>query len=94
MSADSRFPGWVRHSGVGLELAGATAGFALIGYWIDRRYQTAPWGVLVGVILGLVGGLYNLVKQSLQAVREARIEDEADAAAKAESPKEPGADGG
>ena len=94
MSADSRFPGWVRHSGVGLELAGATAGFALIGYWIDRRYQTAPWGVLVGVILGLVGGLYSLVKQSLQAVREARIEDEADAAAKAEPPKEPGADGG
>ena len=93
MSADSRFPGWVRHSGVGLELAGATAGFALIGYWIDRRYQTGPWGVLVGVILGLVGGLYNLVKQSLQAVREARLEDEADAAAKAEPPKERGAGG-
>jgi F0F1-type ATP synthase assembly protein I len=93
MSADSRFPGWVRHSGVGLELAGATAGFALIGYWIDRRYQTAPWGVLVGFILGLVGGLYNLVKQSLQAVREARIEDEEDAAAKAEPPRKPGADG-
>ena len=50
--------------------------------------------MLVGVILGLVGGLYNLVKQSLQAVREARIEDEADAAAKAEPPRKPGADGG
>jgi F0F1-type ATP synthase assembly protein I len=94
MSADSRFPSWVRHSGVGLELAGATAGFALLGYWIDRRYETAPWGVLIGVVLGLVGGLYNLVRQSLQAVREARIEDQADADARAESPKEPGADGG
>jgi hypothetical protein len=48
--------------------------------------------VLIGVVLGLVGGLYNLVRQSLQAVREARIEDEA--AARAEPPKEPGADGG
>ena len=94
MSADSRLPGWVRHSGVGLELAGVTAGFALLGYWIDRRYGTAPWGVLVGVVLGLVGGLYSLVKQSLQAVREARIEDQADAAARAEPSKEPGADGG
>jgi hypothetical protein len=47
----------------------------------------------IGVVLGLVGGLYNLVKQSLQAVREARIEDQ-DAAARAEHPKEPGADGG
>jgi ATP synthase protein I len=87
MSADSRFPGWVRHSGVGLELAGALAGFALIGYWIDRWYGTEPWGLLIGVILGLVGGLYNLVRQSLQAVREARIEDEA---AKAERLKNPG----
>jgi F0F1-type ATP synthase assembly protein I len=77
MSAESRFPGWVRHSGVGLELAGAIAGFALVGYWIDRQYGTDPWALIVGVILGLVGGLYNLVKQSLQAVREARIEDEA-----------------
>lgn len=94
MSADSRLPSWVRHSGVGLELAGVTAGFALLGYWIDRRYGTAPWGVLIGVVLGLVGGLYNLVRQSLQAVREARIEDQADAAARAESPKEPGANGG
>jgi hypothetical protein len=34
------------------------------------------------------------VRQSLQAVREARIEDQADAAARAEPPKEPGADGG
>jgi len=87
MSADSRFPGWVRHSGVGLELAGALAGFALIGYWIDRWYGTEPWGLVIGVILGLVGGLYNLVRQSLQAVREARIEDEA---AKAERLKNPG----
>jgi ATP synthase protein I len=90
MSADSRFPGWVRHSGVGLELAGALAGFALIGYWIDRWYGTEPWGLLIGVILGLVGGLYNLVRQSLQAVREARTEDET---AKAERLKNPGSGG-
>ena len=90
MSADSRFPGWVRHSGVGLELAGALAGFALIGYWIDRWYGTEPWGLLIGVILGLVGGLYNLVRQSLQAVREARTEDEA---AKVERLKNPGSGG-
>jgi F0F1-type ATP synthase assembly protein I len=91
MSADTRFPGWVRHSGVGLELAGAIAGFAAIGYWIDQWYATEPWGLLVGVVLGLVGGLYNLVKQSLQAVREARLDDQA---AETDRRKDPGGDGG
>jgi len=71
-----RFPGWVRYSGVGLELAGATAGLALVGYWIDRKYGTAPWGILGGVVIGIVGGLYNLVKESLAAVREAKRDDD------------------
>ena len=75
MSADRRFPGWVRYSGVGLELAGATAGLALVGYWIDGRFGTSPWGILGGVVIGLVGGLYNLVRESLEAVREAKTED-------------------
>jgi len=75
MSADRRFPGWVRYSGVGVELAGATAGLALLGYWIDGKFGTAPWGMLGGVIIGIVGGLYNLVKQSLEALREAKDDD-------------------
>jgi F0F1-type ATP synthase assembly protein I len=76
MSADRRFPGWVRYSGVGLELAGATAGLAFVGYWIDRRFGTQPWGFLGGVVIGLVGGLYNLVRQSLEASREAKTDDQ------------------
>ena len=79
MADDGRFPGWVRYSGVGLELAGATAGLALLGYWIDGKYGTAPWGILGGVIIGIVGGLYNLVRESLAAAREARSDDDANA---------------
>ena len=61
MAAERRSAGWIRYSGIGIEVAGATAGFALVGYWIDGRFGTSPWGLLVGVVLGLVGGLYNLV---------------------------------
>jgi F0F1-type ATP synthase assembly protein I len=73
--SEQRFPGWVRYSGVGLELAGATAGLALLGYWIDGKFGTSPRGILGGVIIGIVGGLYNLVRESLAAVREARDDD-------------------
>jgi F0F1-type ATP synthase assembly protein I len=71
-----RYSGWVRHAGIGLELAGATAGLALIGYWIDGRFGTRPWGIVTGALIGLVGGLYNLVRESLDAVREAKAEDD------------------
>jgi F0F1-type ATP synthase assembly protein I len=70
-----RYPGWVRYSGVGLELAGATAGLALIGYWLDGRFGLRPWGTVIGAIIGLVGGLYNLIRESLAAVREAQADD-------------------
>jgi ATP synthase protein I len=76
MSTDRRFPGWVRYSGVGLELAGAIGGLALVGYWLDGRYGTRPWCTLGGVVIGLVGGLYNLVRESLDAVREGKAEDD------------------
>jgi len=75
MSDDRRTAGWIRYSGIGLELAGVTAGLALVGYWIDGRFGTSPWGILGGVVIGLVGGLYNLVRESLDAIREAKAED-------------------
>ncbi len=78
MAAERRFPGWVRYSGVGLELAGATAGLALVGYWIDSRFATSPWGILIGMVIGIVGGLYNLIRESLAAVREGKAEDQED----------------
>ncbi len=72
-----RSPSWFRHAGVGLELAGAVAGLALLGYWIDNHFGTAPWGIVGGTVIGLVGGMYNLVRESLLAVREAKTEDAA-----------------
>lgn len=57
---------------MGFELAAAVAGFTLAGYWWDRHFGTAPWGVLIGVVLGLVGGMYNLIRQSLLASRGMR----------------------
>jgi len=92
MSADRRFPGWVRYSGVGLELAGAIAVLAYVGSWVDRRFGTQPWGILGGVVLGLVGGLYNLVRESLDALREAKTEDQL-ANDEDSGPKEPSGNG-
>jgi len=65
-------PSWVRFSGVGIEFAVAVIGFTLAGRWIDGRYNTGPWGVLIGAGLGLFGGMYNLIRESLGAIRDQR----------------------
>jgi F0F1-type ATP synthase assembly protein I len=64
-------PAWTRFAGIGIEFAGAVAGFTVVGWLIDRHYNTRPWGVLIGVSLGLIGGMYNLIRESLKASKEA-----------------------
>jgi len=39
------------------------AGF---GYWADARFETAPWGVLVGLLLGLSAFVLRLVRLARQ----------------------------
>lgn len=68
-------PSWTRFAGIGIEFGGVVVGFTLIGLWIDRHYNKSPWGVVIGVTLGLVGGMYNLIRESLKASRDAASGD-------------------
>ena len=63
-------------AGVGVEYAAAVAGLGLIGWWIDQRWQTKPWGVVIGAVLGLTGATYNLIRSSMAAFEEQRLEQE------------------
>ncbi|HXU44787.1 MAG TPA: AtpZ/AtpI family protein [Thermoanaerobaculia bacterium] len=67
-----------RASGIGIELAAAVAGLSLAGYWVDRHYGSGPWGLLIGLALGLIGGTYNLVRESLVATKDAERADRED----------------
>jgi len=66
---------WRKLSGIGVELAAAVAGFALLGYWWDRHFKTEPWGLVIAASLGIVGGLYNVVRKSIAASKEASADD-------------------
>ena len=54
-----------RLAGLGMELAGGLIVFVLVGYWVDVKYGTDPWGVLIGASLGIIGGLYNMIRQAV-----------------------------
>jgi F0F1-type ATP synthase assembly protein I len=60
---------WSKLSGVGFELVAAVGGFTFFGFLWDRYFGTRPWGLLIGALLGLIGGMYNLIRQSLAATR-------------------------
>ncbi len=62
---------WTRLSGIGFELVAGVGAFVLVGYWWDRHFGTGPKGLIVGAVLGLIGGMYNLIRQTLSVTREA-----------------------
>ncbi len=56
----------------------ALVGFVLVGYWIDRRYDSAPKGVLIGAALGIIGGGYNMLRTALKVSRQVNREEKED----------------
>lgn len=54
-----------RLAGLGFEFAAAVAGFTLFGYWIGKHYDNPQLGVLIGAVLGIVGGMYNLIRATI-----------------------------
>ncbi|MEE9466093.1 MAG: AtpZ/AtpI family protein [Candidatus Neomarinimicrobiota bacterium] len=43
-------------------LTGALLGLGLLGYFLDRKLDTAPYLLLVGLLLGAAVGMYDLWK--------------------------------
>jgi len=54
------------HAGAGIQFALTTALFAFMGVYVDRHWGTPPWGIVGFTLLGLVGGMYLLIKDALK----------------------------
>jgi len=61
---------WGKYLGIGLEIAVGVALGYLIGVWVDRRWNSSPWGVLAGTMIGLAGGLYLLIRDAFRMNRD------------------------
>ncbi len=66
-------PSWLRHGSKGFELAAAVGGFMLVGWWVGGYYGNSEVGILIGAVLGIVGGMYNLVRASLAEQTGSRV---------------------
>ncbi|MCL2330556.1 MAG: AtpZ/AtpI family protein [Phycisphaerae bacterium] len=55
-----------RLANAGIELAATVMGGCAIGWWLDHHYfGDGQRGLLIGAVVGIVGGLYNLVRKAL-----------------------------
>jgi len=45
-------------------LFASVAGLTLIGWLVDRWFQTAPWFLVLGIVLGSAIGLYQFIRIS------------------------------
>ncbi|QDU84850.1 Putative F0F1-ATPase subunit (ATPase_gene1) [Planctomycetes bacterium Pla163] len=51
-----------RGAGAGVQFGAAVVVFTLAGLWLDRRLDTLPLFLLVGLALGFTGGLIHLMR--------------------------------
>ncbi len=48
--------------GLGIEMAASMVLPVVVGIYIDHRFESTPWGVLVGALLGMVSMALKLYK--------------------------------
>ena len=66
---------WMALASAGIDVAASVLGFTLLGLWLDRHCGWTPWATISGALIGILGGLYNLVRSELKAARAASAED-------------------
>jgi ATP synthase protein I len=69
MSLDSnRMQRMLRYSSVGIELGAAVLIGLWVGQWLDGKFGTTPWLLLVGLGIGMAAGfrsVFRLLKSSM-----------------------------
>lgn len=61
-------------SSVGLEMGVSIAIGWGIGYWLDKKFATDPWLMVVGLLFGVAAGFNGLLRASKQARRNAELD--------------------
>jgi len=59
----------------GIQLALTVVVLFFIGNWLDTRWGTAPWLMLTGIFIGIVGGLIKFSRTAMQVGREEDAKD-------------------
>lgn len=73
-------------SSVGIEMAVATVAGWSIGYWLDGKFDSGPYLMLVGLLFGIAAGFNGLIRTANQ-VNDRQKRDAQALAGLSESPE-------
>lgn len=55
---------------LGLQLAISVVAFFFLGRWLDEKFGTAPWLMITGSVLGVVGALISFVRKVTELAKQ------------------------
>lgn len=68
---------WISEFGpyltMGMQLAIAVVAFFFLGRWLDSVFDTAPWLMIVGLLLGTLGGFTSFFRSVLAMGKKEEI---------------------
>ncbi len=56
----------MRWLGFGMEFTGVMGIFSYFGYVADKKFNTGPWLMVTGLMIGFIGMMYLLFKETEQ----------------------------
>ena len=59
------------YSTLGIQMVGTIILFGGLGWWADHSLNTKPWGMLIGCLIGIGGGLFSFIRAVQRANKEA-----------------------
>ncbi len=62
---------------LGLQLAISVVAFFFLGRWLDGKFGTGPWLMILGAVMGITGGLIAFIRKVTEFAR--RQDEEAEA---------------
>ena len=46
-----------------------------VGWWLDRKFGTAPWLMIGGIAIGAAGAMFSLVRRLAPAAKPHSVDD-------------------